>query len=114
MGRKHSINFYHDSSTPKPEKPNLALPGVLHVNNGDLVTFHATNSDVLIFIPNANKLIKNAGKNIQISIRAGGSSKGFRIDIGSNKTPLTFPYAVFCERGNDFAEGNSSPKIIVD
>jgi hypothetical protein len=73
----------------------------------DNITFKAVRSDVTLFFPN--------------SALFGCSSA--RLD-SSNKREATltvqkvqrdaYPYAVYCDDLNDFAEGNSSPEMIIE
>ena len=114
MSRNHYVNVYYDEFKKFHKTEHVVLPGVLHVNSNDQITFIASKSNITIFIPNADRLFLQVEKNLRFPVNSGEVSETYTVVYNKNEEPLVVPYAVFCENGNDFAEGNSSPKIIVE
>ena len=94
-------------------KPRSANPGHLHVKAGDSVEFGAENTNTTIWIPNAKELFGDKREHLIFDIKSGGKSKTFKVekDLERGKE---YPYAVYCENSDDFAEGNTSPRMIIE
>ena len=94
-------------------KPRLANPGRLRVKSGEEVVFEAENTNTTIWIPNAEELFGIRGEHLIFDIESGGQSETFMVMQG---LPIgkEYPYAVYCENSNDFAEGNTAPRMIIE
>jgi len=94
-------------------KPRFANPGRLGVKIGEEVIFEAENTNTTIWIPNANELFGTKGEYLIFDIKSGGESETFTVMQGLPEGK-EYPYAVYCENSNDFAEGNTSPRMIIE
>lgn len=114
----HTIKIIHDGKLLFEKHPNQVRPGNAYVSPGDKVIFSTRNTNIEIFLPPQTQYLLNASNNV-IPITAPGKSQTFIIqNIGSDEKigspKRRFPYAVYCEAGNDFAEGGSAPQMIVE
>ena len=114
MATPHEILINVDKERKFSSKKHLALPGVLFVKKDDTVQFYAKNSIIHIFFPKANELFGLNKEEYVKKIDRGGKTEILTVKIKPLNNVLVYPYAVYCEDGGDFAEGNSSPKIIVE
>ncbi len=75
--------------------------------------FLAQGTNGVIFIPNANRLFDTSSGSLTIELKSGNQTESFTVsdNVASGDD---FPYAVYCDGDNDFAEGGSSPRIIID
>lgn len=81
----------------------VARPGIVRIKPGDFVDVqNKTDYAIEVFVPKAG---------IKSGPVAAGSS--YRCDL-SKAGAGHYAYAVYCEEVDDFAEGNSSPKIIIN
>ncbi|MCK4297201.1 MAG: hypothetical protein KAX28_11165 [Candidatus Marinimicrobia bacterium] len=94
-------------------KSRFVNPGRLCVKSGEEVIFEAKNTTTTIWIPNAEELFENGEKHLIFDIENGDKSKTFKVekDLERGKE---YPYAVYCENSDDFAEGNTSPRMIIE
>ncbi|MBL7136264.1 MAG: hypothetical protein ISS81_06695 [Candidatus Marinimicrobia bacterium] len=108
--KQKRVQIIFDSRSVR--KPRFARPGRLGVKSGEEVIFEAENTNTTIWIPNAEELF-GRGEHLVFDIESGGKSETFtvmpRLRIGKE-----YPYAVYCENSNDFAEGNTSPRMIIE
>ena len=95
------------------ENPNVARPGRLFVMPGDDVKFTTKNTGVTIWIPNAKELFGIGAEYFLFDIERDGESKILTVSEGLAKG-REYPYAVYCRDGNDFAEGNTAPRMIIE
>jgi len=94
-------------------------PPTLIVRTGDKVYFYAKGSDMSIIIPKDIKKPKpGSARNDKIKfdehfIEDGDSDMMITVkDKIDGRTD--FPYAIYCEKANDFVEGNSPPEMIIE
>lgn len=114
MPGKHYQIKIRKREKPESGKPEfVASPGKQHVKKSDTVMFMAQGTNSVIFIPNANQLFDISSNSLTIELKSGNQTQSYTISenvtIGDD-----FPYAVYCDEDNDFAEGGSSPRIIID
>ena len=97
-------------------KKNVCRPGKLYVKPGQEVFFTYVNTDARIFIPEANKLFENHPANLLFELEKDNKHPSLVVkeQIDSQIKRKPYEYAVFCEQGNSFAVGNSTPKIIIE
>ncbi len=97
--------------------PHKVRPGHLYVSLDDKVTFSSKKTKITIFLPEPTRQLLGTLDNL-ITLEATQSSDTFIIQKIGNKEEGSegrrFPYAVYCEAGNDFAEGGSAPQMIVE
>lgn len=84
---------------------SYVVPGKLKVKRGEQVTWKAAETDLVIFFPD-EKLFgrREARTNI------GGE---ITLKVSNDIKPGRYPYAVYTEKTNDFAEGGSMPVMII-
>ena len=111
MSRIHYINLYHDPNNKYHKEKNRALPGSLHVNPGDKVIFIATNSNYILFVPAAGRIFDGYSSDYYTQVKNGEETEPLLINEGK---PRIITYAVYCDSGEDFVVGDSSPRIIVE
>lgn len=86
-------------------KKGIVEPGHCSVENSDMVTWEADETDVVLFFPHRQLFGRR-----EVEIRSGGQETLTVSDtIGKGR----YPYAVYCVESEDFAEGGSSPIMIV-
>jgi len=107
------VQIIFDSRSVRKPRFAFTNPGRLHVKAGDSVEFGAENTNTTIWIPNAEELFGIREKPLIFDIKSGGKSETFTVmqDLPEGKE---YPYAVYCENSNDFAEGNTSPRMIIE
>lgn len=111
---QHIVQFLHnDGKKIVFEKAlHTAQPGHLYARPGDTIQFVPRNTGVTIYIPNANQLFAGLSQDdLIIRLDPGQPSQPYSISYTDNRR---FPYAVYCHDGNDFAEGGTSPAVIID
>jgi len=112
-GKSHQIKI-RKRNKPESGKPEFVTsPGKQHVKKSDTVMFLAQGTNSVIFIPNANQLFDVASDSLTIELKSGNQTGSYTVsnNVASGDD---FPYAVYCDGDNDFAEGGSSPRIIID
>ncbi|MFC2155466.1 hypothetical protein ACFLRB_03115 [Acidobacteriota bacterium] len=94
-------------------------PPTLIVRTGDKVYFYAKGSDMSIIIPKDIKKTKPGSvKDVKMKfdeqfLKDGDSDMMITVkDKIEGRTD--FPYAIYCEKANDFVEGNSPPEMIIE
>jgi hypothetical protein len=111
---------------------NVVWPPYVFVQPGEVVVFKPVNTEGTVYLPrpeifevaSAAQVASTAGG---IKLRLGGSSGVASIRIKSqvsaaagaaplaaSPAPGVYPYSVYCKNANDFAEGNSSPVMIIE
>ncbi len=121
---------------------NVVWPPYVVVKQGETVTFIAVNTEATVFLPKPElfELAETAGpgvgeakimgravlkvkdKPVSVKVRSKPHRSHPNAGIGqagagrleSFPIPGIYPYAVYCENGNDFAEGNTSPIMIIE
>ena len=79
------------------------IPGSLVASNGDTVEITGVDSEIHVWFP----------WKPSESVRQGDKERRVILDI-SNYTPGVYQYSVYHVETRSMAEGNSSPKIIID
>ena len=116
---------------------NVVWPPYLFVKEDEAVCIRAVNTSVTILLPKpavlwdpAEKLEMMSNEGVLFQIPAGGC-KWFVARDRKKDTKFTrwlktkkltkeypvrgaYPYSVYCDKGGDFAEGNSSPVMLVE
>lgn len=111
--RNYLIQFIFDEKIQYEKFPQVTQPGHQYVHGEDTIQFAPRNTDTIIFIPNAKDLFVDIDDDyIVIPLAVNDPPQTFTIKHAENKR--IFPYAVYCKRGNGFAEGGTSPAIIVE
>jgi len=111
--RNYLIQYIHDPQSHLEKFPHSAQPGHQYVRAGDTIQFAPRNTDVIIIVPNADQLFQGQKNNyLVLPLAENQLSQPFTIKAAENQN--VFPYAVYCRSGNGFAEGGSSPEIIVE
>jgi hypothetical protein len=118
---------------------NVVWPPYVFVQPGEVVIFKPVNTEGTVYLPRpeifdvASAAVASTAGGIKL--RVGGSSGVASIRIKSqgsaavgsavstavgiaplvaSPAPGVYPYSVYCKNANDFAEGNSSPVMIVE
>jgi hypothetical protein len=104
----HNIKIIYGGKFEKHH--HQVRPGYSYVSDGDKVIFSTKDTDIELFFPTQTKDLLDAPTNA-IKISASGPPVTFTINKSKEGK---FPYAVYCEAGNDFAEGGSAPAMIVE
>jgi hypothetical protein len=87
-------------------------PGNLQVDKGDQVNFRVFQSNATVLVPN-DLLVDAAGAVVSaIPLTAGVKSADYTVN--PRVPDGAYPYAIYCKDGNDFAEGNSPPTMIIE
>ena len=111
--RNYLVQFIFDEEKRDERYRQVVQPCHTYVHADDTIQFAPRNTDVIIFIPNAKDLFVGIDTDYHIiKLAMNDQLPAFTIKHVKNKR--IFPYAVYCKRGNDFAEGGSSPEIIVE
>jgi hypothetical protein len=84
-------------------------PGSVVAKKNDTITFKAHESDTKIWFPKMEEIF---GETNPFAVLSNKSVEKTIIKVVTKRE--TFPYAVYCSLSNDFAEGNSAPRIIID
>lgn len=86
-------------------KRSFVVPGHITVARGEKVTWRAGKTKIVMFFP--NERLFNTEK---IIIEAGEEKTE---TVNEKVEPGEYPYAVYTEGINDFAEGGSSPRMSI-
>jgi hypothetical protein len=86
-------------------KSNKVVPGLLQVQPGDDVTFKALNGDVKIWFP-----VKDLFGVDSLQLKRGAPQT---LTV-QKKDSDEYPYSPYCLTTGTFAEGGSSPIIIIE
>lgn len=84
---------------------SYVVPGKLTLKRGDRVTWKAEQSDLIMFFPDEKLFGKREAKT-----KCGGK---ITLKVSEDIRPGRYPYAVYTEKTNDFAEGGSMPVMII-
>jgi len=106
---------------------SLTWPPVAIVDGGDTIRFHAVNTDATVFIQSAlsfegmekdKELFDLPIRHIlDVKVKPNVKPDKASADLspeGEDALAGVHPYSVYCAGGNDFAEGNSNPVIIIE
>ena len=96
---------------------NVVWPPYVVVTPKEEVVFKVVNTAATVFFPNRRIFEKHE--------KAGAADGGMVIRLTLEDPPITlkvkdgarlgaYPFSVYCESGQDFAEGNSSPVMILE
>lgn len=112
-GKTHMIQIRKRDQIESGKPEFVASPGRMHVKKSEKIMFQAQGTNAVIFIPNANKLLETNESTLIIDARSGKQTHSFTLS-GNLSSGSDFPYAIYCDEDNDFAEGGSTPRIIID
>jgi hypothetical protein len=108
MNSSQIVKIYCDKS-----KGNV-VPSPIFLKQGESFQFLSVNSNVTLFFPNLS-IFDKGHEVIRLVPRDSVTVKiTSQIDPAILERSRYFPYAVFCDNANDFAEGNSSPSMIIE
>lgn len=106
---------------------SVVWPPVAIVDGGDTVRFHAVNTSATVFIQsglsfegveNDRELFELPKRHIlNMKVKPKVKSDRASADLragGQDALAGVHPYSVYCAEGNDFAEGNSYPMILIE
>ncbi len=93
------------NSNNRHQKRSFIIPGNIIVERGEEVTWEAGETDLVMFFPNQRLL------GIDKIVVRSGLTRTERIN--EKVEPGIYPYAVYTAETNDFAEGNSSPRMTI-
>jgi hypothetical protein len=113
MGSEKTVTIKYDPELSQPDSwPWVVRPGTLKIHNDDEITFVADNVAAEIWFPKINELNKEIESRFAI---AEGATKTFTISI-EKPVGTIYTYSVLCLHGGEkqFAEGSSSPKMIIE
>jgi len=111
--RINVLKILHDPDKKHEKYTHVALPGHLYLKQNEGVIFSAKNTDVTIWIPNAHMLFDNAKDDFIIRVTTEKESETYTVKKDC-KSGSEFPFAVYCSNGNNLAEGNSPPRMIIE
>jgi hypothetical protein len=106
---------------------NIVWPPVVVLDGDDTVEFHAVNTEATVFLKGAlsfQGMAKRAellevpqrhilALKVKPNVRRKNPPGGLTPE-GTEALAGVYPYSVYCDEGNDFAEGNSSPIMIIE
>jgi len=90
---------------------NVVWPPYVVVTPGDEIVFKAVNTTAMVFFPNGG-IFEAHRSGEAITLPVGGEQPKLKVRDGAS--PGLYPFSVYCENGPDFAEGNSSPVMIIE
>jgi hypothetical protein len=113
---------------------NIVWPPCLVLTHGDEFEVYAVNTSATVTLPMpawfedlSGEFETNTEKGVSFRLNKGKSKKfkvrkkteldklpGGKTLAKRHKPPKTFPYAVYCDEGNDFAVGFSSPVMLIE
>jgi len=99
----------------------IVHPSPLFVTCEDSIEFKAINTALTIFFPK-EKLFVDEKPYMKLDPQQEKYPRVGKVTLKNKKAlenlnfkiPGSYPYAVYCENMNDFAEGNSSPSMIIE
>jgi len=110
--RIFTILISYDTDLKYHRTENRIFPGLVYVRNGNKVYFCTRNSAAKIYFPEFNILFKETLTSPIIELGENDCSQGFIVENKSDNR--VFSYAVYNQADREFAEGDSTPKIIVE
>lgn len=91
---------------------NVVVPGYLIVNRTDSVEFKTVNNkDATIFIPTKKQLFEENKRVLDLDEAHKYTAT---LTVQQNAPAGVYTYAVYCKESDDFAEGNSPPRMIIE
>jgi plastocyanin len=99
------IVLYNHNLNNHELKRSFVVPGNITVNRGEEVTWRAGKTDLVIFFPNERLLGTN-----KIVVKSGDTKT---VKVNEDIETGVYPYAIYTAEINDFAEGNSMPRMII-
>lgn len=112
-GKPHMIQIRKRDHIQSGKPEFVASPGKMHVKKSEKIMFQAQGTNAVIFIPNANKFLDTNESTLVIDASSGRQTHSFTLSDNPS-SGAEFPYAIYCDGDNDFAEGGSTPRIIID
>lgn len=105
----HWIKIIHDPNLDYEKHKHVVQPGHQYVSRGDEIRFRTKNTTATVFIPKAMELFNL--KTQWINVDQNGHTETL---IVQNCNLGKYAYAAYCDIGEDFAEGGTSPAVIVE
>ncbi|MFZ1947034.1 MAG: hypothetical protein WAW06_05770 [bacterium] len=113
---------------------NLVWPPIVTVKPGETVIFKVVNTTAKVYFPECELFeetgtanLQGVGTGVVVALGASGGKLKVKSEqaleavgsaasavAGGPRFPRAYPYAVYCSCGGDFAEGHSSPIMIVE
>jgi len=118
--KDHWVRIFYSSQPKFVKTKHTILPGILYVNPGDTVNFYIMGTPATVFIPNGVDLFEYPSEEVKVIDKhlifsLNNENEPSQFEIKSDVPPgKDFPYTVYCDVENNFAEGNSYPTIIID
>lgn len=106
----HRIRIIYDPDLEYESHKHVVRPGHQYVSAGDKVIFKTMRTAARIFFPKAAELFVELKDN-WITVEENDQSDPLTIKDGSSGK---YAYVAYCNNGEDFAEGGSTPRIIVE
>ena len=107
--RRFWIQIIHDPKHVYERYTHVVQPGHQYLRVGDKVIFTTHRTAARIHIPNIEALFGIDDK--WIMVEKNGQSDEFTVQ----ECPRgKYPFVVYCPDGNDFAEGCTSPRMIIE
>jgi len=106
----HRIRIIHDPDLQYEKHRHAVQPGHQYLKAGDKVIFKTMRTAARIFFPKAEELFVEQ-KGHWISVDENGQSDPLTIKECPHGK---YAYVAYCSNGEDFAEGGTSPRIIVE
>ena len=91
----------------------VACPGTVYVKKTEFIRFNFFDSAGLLFLPRENFFIPEETDYVRVTTVKNGDKLTFGINPAVEAGEKS-PYAFYDYSRNDFAEGNSSPRIIIE
>jgi hypothetical protein len=112
MVTTHTVIIRHDTKLRDAALwPNVVTPGLLFVKNGDQIIFKTVGTAAEVWFPKIELLIKNLGKNFDVD--RNDEIGPYTVQTSEPRGTI-FTYSVMCTETMQFAEGCSSPKMIIE
>jgi hypothetical protein len=111
---------------------SVVWPPVLVVKPGEEIQFKAVGTSATVFLPKPDAFrdvdalgapaaptrsvvaVGAQGVKIKVKGQAATALGASAASAAGSPAPGIYPYAVYCKASNDFAEGNSSPVMIIE
>ncbi len=107
--RRIWIRIIHDPELQYEKFRHVIQPGHQYLRVGDTVIFETRGTAARIYIPRVKALFGIDDEWITVGQK--GHSDEFTVQECPHEK---YPYVVYCKDGNDFAEGGTSPAMIIE
>jgi hypothetical protein len=107
----YHIRIIYDDQKRHEKYKAVVVPGHCYVEPGDEIIFSTKETNAEITFPEIDKIF--TGKNSPIEIEMNSESGVFLVS-DAVKSHDEYPFAVYCKDRKVFAEGCTTPRIIID